>query len=411
MRTWKVATALMSATAGLAAFGLGGASAAAGLTTVSPIVSASGSQAALVAASGAEEPASAIPWGSVGPGWFVALWVPHAPFAGVPPPRNWQRQASTLYLVDPLGGRYRVAVLPPPSYYRLYDWAGDGRRVLIGAPAAGSQQRSEIEDIDLGTGMVVHHFVGPNSISWYQYTRPEGLAILASAQSVGQSAPGSVVRLSLSGATQQIYPTAFPGVGTLAPDFSGGVLPSLDGTALVMESTKGMALVANDGTFIRDVGPRGQGCSPQRWWGPTEVVASCQPIAGNGEPALWLVPTTGQAAYQLTYPKPPDLGDMDGWKVGTAVYTQAAGPCGTEFLARRQANGATTAVSVPHAKLDVHVVGAQGSRLALQAMLGCGTGPVLFWFDPGTTAETPLLGTPLNGGSVLAVLPYPGLQS
>jgi hypothetical protein len=316
-----------------------------------------------------------------------------------------------LLLIDPLGGRYRVAVLPAPPYYGLLDWAGDGRRVLIGTPPTGPQHRSEIEDVDLGTGQVLHHFTASSSDYSYRYTRPDGLAILASGQSFGQSGSGPLVRLSLSGTTQLTYPTSFPGIGAFSPIFSSGVLPSLDGTELVVEARKGMALLANNGTFVRDIGPTGQDCGPQRWWSPTELVASCQRLGSNALPALWLVPTTGQAASQLTSPKSPHLGDLDGWKVGTAVYTQAAGACGTEFLAVRQPDGGTKPVRVPHAALDVIVVGAQGARLALQAKLGCGQATSLFWFNPQIGTETPLLGPPMDRGTALAVLPYPGLEN
>jgi TolB protein len=316
-----------------------------------------------------------------------------------------------LLLVDPLGGRYRVAVLPAPPYYGLLDWAGDGHRVLISTPPKAAGQRSEIEDVDLGTGQVLHHFAASSDDS-YQYTRPDGLAILASGQSLDQGEPASLVRLNLSGARELTYPTSFPGVGTFSPNFSSGTLPSLDGTELVVEARTGMALLANNGTFVRDLGPTGQSCTPERWWGPTELVASCQRLGDdNALPALWLVPTAGQAGSQLTFPKPPDLGDLDGWRVGTSVYTQAAGACGSEFLAVREPDGGTKPVSVPHARLDVIVVGADGTRLALQAKLGCGQATSLFWFNPQTATETSLLGPPLEDGTVLAALPYPGLES
>jgi TolB protein len=42
--------------------------------------------------------------------------------------------------------------------------------------------------------------------------------------------------------------------------------------------------------------------------------------------------------------------------------------------------------------------------------LACGSGETLFWFDPATATDTPLLGPQVNGGGVLAALPYPGLQ-
>jgi hypothetical protein len=188
-------------------------------------------------------------------------------------------------------------------------------------------------------------------------------------------------------------------------------LPSLDGTELVVDGHRGMGLIANNGMFVRDLGPTGQSCDPDRWWNATEFVASCQGLTGTGLFALWLVPTTGQPASQITFPKSPDLGDLNGWKVGSSVYTQAAGPCGTEFLAVRQPDGRTKPVSVPHAGLDVIVVGASGAQLALQAKLGCGQATSLFWFNPHTATETPLLGPPIDHGTVLGALPYPGLEN
>lgn len=183
-------------------------------------------------------------------------------------------------------------------------------------------------------------------------------------------------------------------------------MPSLDGTELVVAAQGGMALLANDGTFIRRVGPS-QLCYPDRWWNTSDLVASC---AGKGRAALWLVPVDGARAAQLTFPTGRDGGDLDGWKVGTTVYTQAAGACAAEFLARRLPDGRTEAVNVPGTGGDVQVVGVDSPRLALQAKLGCGSAPTLFWFDPSTGKETPLLGPPLNGGGVLSALPYPGLE-
>lgn len=370
-------------------------------------------EAPLPAARGVEQPASAIPWGTVGPGWFVTLWAPHAAFAGFPPPANWQHQPTTVFLVDPVGGRYRVSTLPAPSYYELLDWSGDGRRVLLETPSTGGE-RAEVEDVSLATGGILHRFPASADAS-YQYTRPDGLAVLVSAAGDGPGEAGSLVRDSLAGARQLTYPDRFPGVGPLAPGLAGqgGVLPSLDGTQVVVETTKRLALLANDGTFVRALGPSGEMCTPVRWWDAADILATCQPSASGAAqvPALWLVPRAGGEPRKLTSPAGHDLGDLDGWEVGGTVYTQAAGACGTEFLARRGPGGHMTPVPVPNTSgNDVHVVGAYGARLALQAMLGCGADKSLFWFDPARSTETDLLGSPLNGGTVLAALPYPGLE-
>jgi TolB protein len=365
---------------------------------------------ATMAAGGVEAPASAIPWGEVGPGWFVALWGPHAAYAGGPGTEDWDRQTTTLYLVDPLGGRYRVTTWPAPSFYSLLDWSGDGRRVLVSTPQTGKRGAFEVESLDLADGKVLTSFPRDNaSAGAYEFTRPDGLAILSLSSGARPGEPPSIVRLALSGTPEFTYPNAYPGVGAL-PQYSAGFLPSLDGTQLVVAASKGMAFIANNGTFIRDVGPKARTCTPVQWWGTTDLVASCY-TARSLAAALWLVPTNGGTASQLTFPKPPDLGDLNGWRVGGSVYVQAAGACGTEFLAKRDSDGATEQVLVPGTENDVRVVGAHGSQLALMAVLACGTGRSLLWFDPANDKETPLLGTPLNAGGVMAALPYPGLES
>jgi len=359
--------------------------------------------------SGVEAPASAIPWESVGPGWFLAMWGPHAGVYPGPDLTKWEQQETTLFLVDPHGGRYLIDTLPAPSLYQLFDWSGDGRRALIGTPTTGAQSKSRVEEIDLVNGKVISQFTSSGSNAydaWYQFTRPAGLALLRSSQnSYGVI---SVARLSLSGATQQAYRTALPAVASV----NTAVLPSLDGTELVVAATHGLALFANNGTFLKDIGPSAKSCSPDRWWSNTDLVASCQTFSptSNAVAALWQVPINGVAPTQLTFPRAPDYGDVNGWKVGSEIYLQALGPCGTEFLARRLSDGTTKQVTVPKAANDERVIGAASGRLALQAVIGCGGGKSLFWFDPTTAQETPLLGPPLNGGGVLTALPYPGLQ-
>jgi hypothetical protein len=149
---------------------------------------------------------------------------------------------------------------------------------------------------------------------------------------------------------------------------NSSLLPSLDGTEPVVAAAHGLALFANNGTFRRDIGPSAKACSPNRWW------------------------------------------DVNGWKVGDTVYVQALGAYGSEFLARRMPNGTTKKVTVPKAANDERAIGAGNDQVALQAVLGCGGGQSLFWFDPTTAKEIPLLGPPLNGGGVLAAFSYPGLQ-
>jgi TolB protein len=309
-----------------------------------------------------------------------------------------------VFLVDPAGGRYLVTTLPAPSDYSLVDWSGDGRRVLLLEP--GGSGGSTFDDLDLATGRVLHSVTQSENAS-AKFTRPTGQALLVWTEGVDQ-APTTLVRTSWSGTTQVSYPDNYPGLGTLATSF----LPGLDGTQLVVGTTTGMALVANDGTFVRAVGPQGGVCTPTRWWDAGDLVAACQPPASSTSsgPSLWIVPVSGQTASRLTNPQAPDYGDVDAWQVGSATYVQALGGCGTEYLAQRNPDGTTAKVTVPGATDSVQVIGAHQTQLALLAQMACGSGETLFWFDPATATETPLLGPRVNGGGVLAALPYPGLQ-
>jgi TolB protein len=336
---------------------------------------------------------------------MVALWGPHAAVSAGPESAGWDQQPTSLYLVDPVGGRYLVTTLPAPSDYSLSDWSGDGRRILLLDP--GGSGGSTFDEVDLSTGRVLHT-VTESEQATARFTRPTGQALLVGTAGVDQ-APATLVRTSWSGSVQVTYPNSYPGPGVLATSF----LPGLDGTQLVVGASTGMALVDNDGTFVRAIGPPGQACSPTRWWDAGDLVAACQPpmSSDSSGPSLWIVPVGGQPSTQLTNPLAPDYGDVDAWPVGAATYVQALGGCGSEFLAQRNPDGTTSKVTVPGATDSVQVIGADHSQLALLAQLDCGSGETLFWFDPAGATETPLLGPQVNGGGVLGALPYPGLQS
>ena len=99
----------------------------------------------------------------------------------------------------------------------------------------------------------------------------------------------------------------------------------------------------------------------------------------------------------------------DGKSATPSIYKRSA-PAARSSWRGAFRTGPRKQVTVPKAANDERVIGASNGQLALQAVLGCGGGQSLFWFDPTTAKETPLLGPSLNGGGVLTALPYPGLQ-
>src|SRR5262249_12342503 len=151
--------------------------------------------AASPAAHGVEAPIEAVPWSQVGPGWTLALWSP-APGHGAgeaPPDTPTPRDVSTtLYLVDPAGGRYAITPFRPSSDGppQVIDWSGDGGRALIDAHRPASS--AALIEVDLHTGTQTTLDVDGRP----QYTRPNGKAVLLATGSY-DSVPGSLVRADL----------------------------------------------------------------------------------------------------------------------------------------------------------------------------------------------------------------------
>jgi len=391
-------TATTLASGGTAALSSGGP-ALATTTTVIPLV-----------ANGLEAPGAAVPWAQVGPGWLLATWSAVPGRSPGPPPSDTVApvdQTVVLFLVDPLGGRYRIASLPvsdqsaPPT---LEDWSGDGRHALF---LDFGQHR--VTEVDLVSGQATTSFTSADATS-VSFSRPSGRAILVSSSQV--TGGPSLVRVDLYGHQEQSYPAAAPDVGTLNSGF-GRVLSRPDGTQIVVGATGGLALVANGGQIARELaGPGGRACDPMRWWTTDVVVASCQAEQGT---QLWLMPISGASPTALTAPLPaqnpgPDYGDLNAWQLDSGTYVQDAGACGMQYLARLNPDATTSPVAVPGVDTSnsVLVVGSYDNMLALRATIACGSGVSLIWFDPTADTANVVLGPPINGGGVIDAVPYPG---
>jgi TolB protein len=346
-----------------------------------------------------------IPWSDVGPGWLLAEFsaaaavVPGTP--SVPAP-------VSLYLVDPGGGRYLITTFPANTDNEpgdLVAWSGDGRRALFGMDVNTGVRvgfGAKLTELDLATA-TSHSFTVPGNVAAAGYTTPTGAAVVIS---VGTGFPTTLERLDRNGAVEVTYPTTFPGAGSS----TGGFLYTPNGTQVVVGSTTGLELVANNGDPVAALAvPSGAGyCLPKAWWGSGTVLASC----GQSLTRLWVVPLSGAPPVALTAPlsgQGPDLGDENAWQLPSGVFVQAVGACGYQYLARLRAGGTTNPVVVPGVSSgdSVVVVGAAGKRLAVKSTLACGPGRGLSWFDPAANTVAPLLGPPLSAGSVTAALLFP----
>ena len=228
--------------------------------TAAPVTATFGSRATPgLLAAGRQGSAASIPWSEVGPGWLLAEWLPTAPKAsGAANPTS----RATLFLIDPLGGRYAIATpgVSPSSY--LAAWSGDGKRALFEAQT-NSVTSSVVTVLQLQTGRSTTFAIasdGPRSIA---FTEPDGLAVIAGNQ-VQSNGTIPMERFDLNGALAYSYPAAFPQAGSV----EGGALYSPDGTELVLGTARGLEVVTNGGQPVRYLpARRGAGtCQPIRWW-------------------------------------------------------------------------------------------------------------------------------------------------
>ncbi|CAN5867407.1 hypothetical protein BH09ACT7_BH09ACT7_23110 [soil metagenome] len=359
------------------------------------------------AAAHTEAAIDAVPWAQVGPGWTLATWSPVTTLPGDPPPPGeptYETATTTLYLVDPAGGRYPITTFPAPgdrSNPQLVDWSGDGNRALFDAPYT---QPPTALVVDLHTGAQTTVPVR----STPRFTRPHGEALLLTTDFNGPQ-PATLERVDFTGATQLTYPTE-----AFGSPFDGWHLSTPDGTRLVLGSTAGLVLMGNDGTVGSIVSVRGlTRCSPLRWWDDVTVLAGCD-VGDSDASQLWLVPIVDGVPTALTAPNNhqngPDYADLTAFRVPAGTFVQAAGACGVVFLTKLNADGTTSPVSVPNTDPDasIRVVGVNGDDLTLQASAACGPGEALVDYNPGANTSTVLLGPSVNGGGVVDVVPFPG---
>jgi hypothetical protein len=330
-----------------------------------------------------QTPRASVPWGHVGAGWVLTQFTSAAPESGKSGP-------ETLYLVSPSGTRYQLATWPDDrTAPQLIAWSPDGQRALFQVFSG----KGGAEVLTLATGKV-STFVLQGIANPIGFTAPRGLNILAG-QPSGNGI--SLARYSLSGRLLQ----------RLGFSADGQVLYAPSGAEFATGTSNGLKLVANNGTFIRNLPVRGtssNSCNPVRWWNGGTILASCIP-PGSGSPQLWLVPVSGARAAALTPPRKVssgDLGDLDAWSLPGGLYLQSAGPCAVLQIFKQARNGSITRVTVPHTNGDNHVLTAVGSRLLIQAPTGCTGSVSLLWFNPATRAEQWLIRAPgdVTGASV-----------
>ncbi len=335
---------------------------------------------------------ASVPWSRIGPGWALAEYSAASGGDGT----AVRAGADTLYLVDPVGGRYTVASWPKnsaPTRWQLLAWSGDARRALF--VGGGSPAREDVHQLDLRTGRFTS-FTLPGTADILGYTRPDGLNIVV-AQGVSQSSTQVLERYNLSGRLQKKL-VAVAGLGAIAYQPAGA--------ELAVGSQRGLELVSNGGGVIRSLAVPGAkgGCGVVRWWSASTVLANCMMQAGE---RFWLVPASGARPRALTpvHHSNFDFGDFNAWQLSSGLYLNGYGACGSLVIGKQPARGPETEVSVPGSPSSL-IITATSSRLMVERINGCEYGNSLVWFDPATRAMTVAVPDHDRQRGVVAAIPY-----
>jgi len=328
---------------------------------------------------------AAVPWSTVGPGWFLV---------------SVRATTTALVLVDPTGRHYPVYTAPS-SHWHVVAWSGDGHRVLLQTDRRDFPGTTEI--VDLESGLTWRPSL-PTGTGVLGFTRPEGLGLLTAAVSEHEENSYThyrIERRSLYGGDAVVISR------NLVPDtYTQHVVYTVDGAHVVVGSGKRLVLVANaTGAVGRTLGPTGKCTSPIRMWDATHVLAACSS-------SLALVPLDGSKVVPIVRTNSkhgPDYKDVDVFRTADGeLYTDSLGACGSEFVGHVDGNGRVSQTQVPHATENTVPLDVRADRVAVEAELGCEGPehvPSLFWWDPASGAEQ-VIWAPQHGDRGADFLPF-----
>lgn len=362
----------------------------AGLRSVAPLPSGPGKQLR----HGEVGRRTDVPWGLVGRGWTVALW------------SDGTTEATTLFLVNPVGGRYLIADV---GTTQVVQWSPDVRDVLLADYNTGTTKY-----LDLVTGTI-------HAISARRNVHITGVVPAPNFGVIGytQGLHGRILSFGLVGPDGTIatpFPKSVPGAGSLSPDSDPPITTS--GGALVIGGSSGIALVTVTGRVTGVLAPPAGSttCQPASMWSPTVLMAKCRD--DQDDTGAYLIPLDGSTPTPLTLAAPPPgtFGVVDAWAMtGHTLVTLGTG-CGPPVVELVGSDGAHPHFSLPRAHGTagtVVPVDAYGTTVIARTTgaRGCAggmTGPSLMTYDIHTHETTVLLGPGLNGGAVLSLLAWPG---
>lgn len=316
---------------------------------------------------------SLIPWGAVGAGWYVAIYD-----ASRADP-TLERE-SYLYLVAPDGTRYQAADWPANEHpWDIADVRPDGTAAIVVGDDSTHHRRYELVDLRTGTRQTLPVPEPPLGVdgpgSPVRFTRPTGRNLVV------WTSDGSTERIDRKttdwAQLALVYEQTYSGF-----DNSLRWLYGYDGTTVVVGHGGGLAIVANDGTLVRELwAPMAHVCEPVRWWDAHTILAACRGL-GPAFPhdyyhRLWLLPDDGTAGDILTdFPPGPidvvDFGYLDAWPVGQDILLQWAGDCGAAAIHVLQPDGTGTPLPVGGVTGDgIQMVGVAAGQIGAYVWQGC----------------------------------------
>jgi hypothetical protein len=342
---------------------------------------------------------SQVPWGQVGPGWFLVLSDSPTVWKGAesaPPPPG----TLTMWLISPAGALYAITSwsgtgADPRNLAELAAWSGDARHALFLERGHGAIE------LDLTTG-VLRQISVPNVVA-LGFTSPAGANLVADedvSTADGTSVGEQLERLSLDGKPQVL----------LAETYRAETkwLYSADGATVYLNSWGGLRAVSNGGGPARALatfeGPDVD-CAPASWWDQRTILASCNVTGGY---QLWLVPVAGGAPKPLTAVPGSDavgLGYNDAVQAGGSVFAQHLEGCGVVTIHRLAPSGVGSRIKIPQSLSNDRLIGTVGAKLAVESTTECGDPSWFGFYDPETNTVQKIIPDgpgELGAGSALA---------
>jgi hypothetical protein len=355
-----------------------------------------------------------IPWTQVGSGWTLAIYASKTKTSG---DQVFPVGDQVLYLVNSVGGRYRIATLPSlgtaqgdeqkvgPAKARWYlvAWSPDSRRAIIGKESfVTNGPRYAASEWDLTKGVPLASL---GSLA------PVGPAYSSDGKSVLNASGAPLARIGLDGRQQQVFPANVADVGVL----SSRILPLQDGSGVIVGAQRGMVLLSSAGQVQRVFSaPHGYGmCDPIRWWRSDVVVMSCYSSAVGSGSDVWAVPLLG-APSMLTSAEPDSLGYASAWQTahGTLLMTEpVCGARGQLHSIDEEGLGVALKIALPAGSVGMAgIVSVQRDQVTLLTSSCASVNGSLLVYSMISGETAVLLGPGLNAGTVLSALGNPADQ-